>query len=135
MTKFTKYMQINPVEGIFFYSLLFIVGLQVFIPPGAFIAIVTPTFMTLFGSWEGILIHFLVIYVAQHIAIMLTFFIGRYFSSVGKSLAKKIEYFEVFNSLVTTKGIRITILMRLCLVIPYSVINYIMSMWEYLLLS
>jgi uncharacterized membrane protein YdjX (TVP38/TMEM64 family) len=130
MLEFSKFMKIHPVQGLFLYSIFFIVGMLVFIPPGAFIAVATSTFMNIFGNWQGILIHFMIIYVIEHLANFLSYFIGRNFSRIGENFARKLEYFDVFNNLVVKKGVRITFLMRACLIVPYSVINYVMSITD-----
>lgn len=127
MSIYTKYLELHPVKGIFLYMLFFICGMQVFIPPGAFISFTTPTFMAMFGPCEGILLHFAIVFVTEHTGIFVTYFIGRYICRVGDFLARRLEYFDVFNSLVVTKGAKITFLIRLCLIVPYDVVNYVMS--------
>ena len=108
-----KYMISHPVKGIFIYSIAFIAGMQIFIPPGTFITCTTITFMKMFGNVEGIIIHLLIVVVIEHIGIFVTYFIGRYFIRIGDLLAKRMEYFEVFNKLVVTKGAKITFLLRM----------------------
>lgn len=103
----------NPFKGICIYSLAFIVGMQVFIPPGTFITCTTVTFMKMFGDVEGILVHLLIVFVIEHFAIFVTYFIGRYFIRVGDLLAKRMEYFDIFNKIVVTKGAKITFLLRM----------------------
>ena len=101
--------------------------MQIFIPPGTFITITTPTFMKLYGPYKGIFIHMIIVYFTEHTAIFVTYYLGRNCWRVGEYLSKKIEYFDAFNRVVMTKGSKITFLLRLCLIIPYDVINYIMS--------
>ena len=104
--------------------------MQIFIPPGTFIALTTPTFMKIYGGWQGILFHFMVIYFAEHFAFFLTYFIGRNIWKIGSILTKHIKYFDAFNNILKTKGAKITFLLRLWLIIPYDVINYIISTTE-----
>jgi len=106
-------MILNPVRGICIYSLAFICGMQIFIPPGTFITCTTITFMKMFGNVEGILVHLVVVWFTEHIGIFVTYFIGRYFIRVGDILAKRLEYFDIFNKIVITKGTKITFLLRL----------------------
>lgn len=113
MGLFTHYMVANPKKGILIYSVLFICGMQIFIPPGTFITCTTMTFMKMFGNVEGILIHFCVVWVTEHIGIFVTYFIGRYFCRIGDILAQRIEHFDTFNHLVASKGAKITFLLRL----------------------
>ena len=136
MEKFTKYMKENPYKGISLYVIFFIIGQQIFIPPGTFITFTTNTFMTIFGNYEGILVHFVIIYFSEHFAMILTYFIGKHMCGIGKILSKKIQYFDIFNALVVKKGAKITFLLRVCLILPYDVINYILSttdigLWDY----
>ena len=106
---------------------MFILGMQIFIPPGTFITITTPTFMKLYGPYKGIFIHLIIVYFTEHISIFVTYYIGRNFWRVGDFLSRKIEYFDAFNSILRTKGAKIIFLLRLCLIIPYDVINYVVS--------
>lgn len=87
--------------------------MQIFIPPGTFITFTTTTFMTIFGNYKGIFIHFVIIYFAEHTAMIITYFLGRHVCRIGDILAKRFEYFDVFNTLVVTKGARVTFLLRL----------------------
>lgn len=90
----------------------------------------------MYGNVNGIMIHFIIIYIAEHLGIFLSYYLGKHVLPIGDILAKRFEYFDVFNSLVSTQGIKITFLSRVCLVIPYAVINYIMpttdiALWDY----
>ena len=128
----------NPVKGILTYSIAFILGMQIFIPPGTFITCTTITFMKMFGNVEGILVHLVVVWFTEHIAIFVTYFLGRYFIRIGDLFAKRLEHFDIFNKIVITKGTKITFLLRLCLILPYDIVNYIMSttdipLWDYFL--
>ncbi|CAI2375605.1 unnamed protein product [Moneuplotes crassus] len=131
-----SYMLKNKTKGIFIYSIAFIIGMQVFIPPGTFITCTTITFMKMYGNVEGIFVHLILVIIIEHIGIFVTYFIGRYFIRIGDLLAKRMEYFDIFNKLVVTKGAKITFLLRMCLLIPYDIVNYIMSttdipLWDY----
>lgn len=130
MKMYTKFMQENPVEGIILYILFFMLGHQIFIPPAAFVTVTTPTFMSLFGTFQGIFIHFLIIYVAEHSAFFISYYLGRYCCRIGEVLSKRVEHFDVFNNMVTTQGIKIVFLLRCTLVIPYTAINYILSITD-----
>ena len=121
------YISVNPFKGILLYQVIFVIGMQIFIPPGTFIALTTPTFMKLYGGWQGIVFHFVIIYFAEHFSFMLTYFLGRNIWKIGHILSRNIKYFDVFNNILRVKGAKIIFLLRLCLIIPYDVINYIVS--------
>lgn len=136
MMAYSNWMIKYPFIGIFLYMLIFITIMVWLIPPGLLVALGAFTFVKMFGHLYGLLLLTLIVYICTHTGIHLTYYIGRYGCSIGNKLAKKYKHFDVLNHLVKTRGIKITVLLRFVQVIPYPIINYIMSvtdipLWDY----
>lgn len=136
MMDYSKWMTHNPVLGIFIYMIMFVVLMVCMVPPGIMIALGSFTFVKMYGTLYGILLLAVVGYISEHGGIYATYYICRHGWSLGKTLSKKIKHFDVLNHLVKTRGIKITVLLRVVQVIPYTVINYMMSTtdishWDY----
>lgn len=134
---FTEWLQDNKIVGFMLYTLIFTLGTLWFAPIWLLIVGGTFAFTRAYGFYEGIALIFLWSYIALHLGAFLALFFGsKLWRGWKGKLQSKVKYIDVFNFLAKSRGIKITFLLRLAVIFPITLVNFIMAfteikIWEY----
>mmetsp|Transcript_19909 Transcript_19909/g.28325 ORF Transcript_19909/g.28325 Transcript_19909/m.28325 type:complete len:337 (-) Transcript_19909:158-1168(-) len=79
-----------------------------------------------FGIWIGVLLATAAVFVGAGLGALTAFLSGRYLMrQTAQSLKEKYPMLEAIDSVLAEKGVRIIILLHLCPIIPFNVLNLI----------
>lgn len=126
---FLEWLGENPVEGTICLSLIYIVATLIFLPGslltlGAGVALQA----ALKKTWLAIIIGTIGVWVGAWIGSNLAMLLGRYlFRDSAASLAKKYRVMHAIDKVLESEGLKFTLLLRLCPLVPFNAFNYIMG--------
>lgn len=133
-----KWVEENPVVGIFAFTLFVFVATVAFIP-GAILTLGAGfVFERAWGLGPGILVGTLTVFIGASAGAIVSFLIGRYLlRDCVDRLAHRYTIFEALDAVMKDKGLgfRIMALLRLSPIIPFNAINYISGVTSISLLS
>ena len=128
-TEFLEWLGENPIEGTICLSLIYIVATLIFIPGslltlGAGVALQA----ALKKTWLAIIIGTIGVWIGAWIGSNLAMLIGRYlFRDSAAKMAKKYRVINAIDKVLEKEGLKFTLLLRFCPLIPYNAFNYIMG--------
>ena len=129
MTAFLEWLGDNPAQGTVCLSLIYIIATLAWIPGslltlGAGVALNS----ALESTALAILIGTIGVWIGAWIGSNLAMLLGRYlFRDSAAGLAKKYRVINAIDKVMETEGLKFTVLLRLCPLIPFNAFNYIMG--------
>ena len=129
MTEFLEWLGENPALGTLCLSLVYVVATLAWIPGslltlGAGVALNS----ALDSTALAILIGTIGVWVGAWIGSCLAMLLGRYlFRDSAANLAKKYRVINAIDKVMEKEGLKFTVLLRLCPLIPFNAFNYIMG--------
>ena len=126
---FLEWLADHPAEGTVSLALIYIVATLIFLP-GSLLTLGAG--VALQAAFENtglaILIGTIGVWVGAWIGSNLAMLLGRYlFRDSAASLAKKYRVINAIDKVLEKEGLKFTLLLRLCPLIPFNAFNYIMG--------
>ena len=121
----------RPLRLFGIFTLIYIVGCIFLIPPNGVLIVVAFSFNHIYGPWLGIFLAVVFNYPCQHVAHLITFFIGRY-AFRDMIYVKMIRYksFFVLNSSIKKHGAYIHFLARISFLLPHPMLTYALAVTD-----
>lgn len=125
---FLKWVEENPIAGIFSFIGVYVVATVLFIP-GSLLTLGSGfVFANVFGLGLGLVFSTISVFVGASLGATAAFLLGRYlFQESIQDLAKRFQVFQAVDSALESQGLKIMILLRLSPIIPFNAINYILG--------
>lgn len=129
ITEFLEWLGENPALGTFCLSLIYIVATLIFLPGslltlGAGVALNS----ALDSTAIAILVGSIGVWIGAWIGSNLAMLLGRYlFRDGAKKLANKYRVINAIDKVMEKEGLKFTLLLRLCPLVPFNAFNYIMG--------
>ena len=127
--EFLEWLSENPIEGTICLSLIYIVATLIFLPGslltlGAGVALQ----VALKKTWLAIVVGTIGVWVGAWIGSCLAMLLGRYlFRDSAAKMAKKFRVINAIDKVMEKEGLKFTLLLRFCPLIPYNAFNYVMG--------
>ena len=124
-----EWVQEHPTGGPFAISCGYIVC-ELFFVPGSILTIGSGfALKQAYGStWKAWSIGVIAVFVGAYISAIICMLLGRFvFRELAQKLANKYPMVEALDKALETEGLKLMLLMRLCPLIPFSPLNYIMG--------
>lgn len=135
---FMKQYREHPTALILFFLAIYVVGCPLLVPPNGILYLVTFSFEQVWGTWRGIIYTIIFNFFAQHIAHLVTFYIGRY-AFRDMICTKMIRYkkFFVLNRAIRQNGTYINFIARISFLCPHPILTYALSvtdikLWQFI---
>eukprot|EP01084_Bolivina_argentea_P206536 352606_1 len=129
LTAFLEWMQAHPVEGSFAFIGVYWFCTVMFIPGSLLTLGAGFVFRKVAGPWAGIFLATAVVLAGAGLGASTAFLLGRFvFREKVASYKAKYPKFEIVDKVVEQQGLKVTILLRLSPVIPFSAFNYFMGL-------
>lgn len=123
---FLKWIEENPVAGIFVFMIVYFTATVLFIPGSILTLGAGFVFAKAFGLGAGVVLGSLSVVFGASAGAIAAFLLGRYIlRDWVQGLTKRYSIFEALDIAMATKGFRIMALLRLSPIIPFNAINYI----------
>merc|ERR1740123_2004418 len=129
LTDFLEWMQENAAAGAFAFIGLYWFCTVLFIPGSLLTLGAGVVFRVVAGPWGGVFLATLVVLCGAGLGASTAFLLGRFvFREKVASYKSKYEKFDIIDKVVEQQGLKVTILLRLSPVIPFSAFNYFMGL-------
>lgn len=130
--KFLVWVQEHPVLGPFLLALIYIVAV-VFFLPGSVLTIGSGVALkqAYNSTWRALLIGSLAVWIGASVGAFLSFLLGRYvFKEAVEKLSEKYPLIRAIDKAIYQEGLKLIILLRLCPLIPFNALNYMMGITD-----
>jgi len=126
---FLKWMEDNAAAGAFAFIGLYWFCTVLFIPGSVLTLGAGFVFREVAGPWGGVFLATLVVLCGAALGASTSFLLGRFvFREKVASYKSKYEKFDIIDKVVEDQGLKVTILLRLSPIIPFSAFNYFMGL-------
>lgn len=124
-----NWIEENPVGAPFVVFLWTVFLVTILIPYSTIATVVGYAFSKVYGSvWAVIAVGTVVIFFGSFIGSFIAFLLGRYLCrNLVKKCMEKSLILQAIEKTMQTKGLRLMLLMRLSLLIPFNVSNYVLG--------
>lgn len=129
--KFMHKYKNDPTELVLIFLLIYIVGCMMMVPPNGVLITLAYTFEKVWGAFWGTVYAVIFNFFAQHIAHLVTFFLGRYaFRDMIYTKMIRFKKFFVLNSSIRSHGTYIHFLARCSFMCPHPLLSYALSVTD-----
>lgn len=121
----------NPAVLIFYFTLFYIAGAFLILPPSFIFVTTSMTFVAMWGPMKGAGIAVLHGVISCNIAFIIVFLSARYLiKDCVKNMTKDYQTFNILNRTVHTNGAKMVGLLRMTYVLPESLLTYVFATTE-----
>eukprot|EP01083_Nonionella_stella_P275113 934286_1 len=129
LTGFLEWMKDNAVIGSFAFIGLYWFCTVMFIPGSLLTVGAGLVFGLIVGPWGGVFLATVIVFAGASLGASSAFLLGRFvLRDKVASYKSKYEKFAIIDKVVEEQGLKVTILLRLSPVIPFSAFNYFMGL-------
>lgn len=129
--KFMLTYKKHPMDLVLIFSMIYVVGCVMMVPPNGVLITVAYIFSKVWGTTWGTIYAVIFNFFAQHVAHLVTFFVGR-FAFRDMIYTKMIRYkkFFVLNKAIREQGTYIHFLARISFMCPHPLLTYALSVTD-----
>lgn len=129
MTTFDNWFKVHPYSGFLAFSLSYFIWVPIMLPSSVMTIFGGFIFAQYYGKVVGALICILAIWLSHPGAALLTFLLARHFlrDFITENVINKVRVFKAVDRSFETQGLRLMILLKVQPVIPWNIMNYILS--------
>ena len=126
---FIKWVKEHPTAGPFALCFVYVVCSILFIPGSILTLGAGLAFKQAYQStWHAVLVGFLAVWIGASTGSIIAMLLGRFvFKEWVTKQAEKYPIIEAINYAIETEGLKLILLVRLCPIIPFNILNYLMG--------
>jgi len=126
---FLEWIKDHPVQGPFFLTLLYVLCTIFFVPGSVLTIGAGVAFKQAYVStWKALLVGLVSVWIGASLGATVAFFLSRYvFSDFFQKFSKKYPIMDAINRAIHKEGLKLMLLLRLCPVLPFNAMNYLMG--------